>query len=163
MAVHENLSDVSDLLNLRVELCELFALNNVSEILEEICSLYFLLLFGIAGIDFPESLFEVPAFIPFKNLLFEIRPVVLQLWLPVNGDYDPFENLVGFGFPVIDIYFGQNLSINFGSQFNPLLPLFQVGLLVDLYLFSIHALFVVAFNVSLINSDLTVEFTHLYL
>lgn len=130
--INEYLCNGFNLLNLSMNFFELFAYNNIRIGLEEIGSLYFLLFFGITSVDFPKSRLEVLSLISFKNLLLEIRPVILWLWFSINGDDDPFKNLISFWFPVIDVYFGQSFGINFGSQVNSFLPFSGVDFLVDL-------------------------------
>jgi hypothetical protein len=96
MAVEENFSNLSDLLNLLGGLLQLFAGYYFVVSFQEILSLDSLLFSGSAGIDLSHSFSEVFSLVSVEDLIPEIRPVKLGVRFSINADDNPFENVIGF-------------------------------------------------------------------
>jgi len=130
VAVEENLSDALDFFDLFYGLFQLFTSDNVFECFEEILCLDFLLLSGTAWIDLTQSFPEIFAFISFEDLFLEVRPVKFGVRLSINSDNDPFEDIVGFGFSVVDFDFGKDIGVNFGGDLDSFFPFSEVLFLI---------------------------------
>ncbi len=123
VTVQKNFCHVSDLLNLSYGFFKLLAANYLRKSLKEVFSLYFLLFPCIAGVNPTQSLPEVFSFVSFKDLFLEIGPIEFSVRLTINGGNDPFKNFISFGFSVLDINFGKNVSVNFGGNLDSFFPL----------------------------------------
>jgi hypothetical protein len=116
-----------------------------------------LLLSGTARINLAQSFPEIFSFVSFKDLFLKVRPVKFGVRFSINGDNDPFEDIVGLGFSVFDFDFSEDISINFGCDLDSFFPFSEVLFLMDFDLFFILIFFIVIFKIPIIDFDLVIQ------
>ena len=152
-----NLCYLSDLFDLSCRLFQLLTWNYILECYDKVFGLYFLLLSGITCINLAQSLSEVSALLSFKNFLLKIGPIEFSIRFTINCNNDPFEDVISLWFSVLDIDFGENFSINLWGNLDSFFPFSEILFLIDFDLFFILIFFVVIFEFSFIDFDLSIQ------
>lgn len=112
---------------------------------------------GTAGINFAQSFSEIFSFVSFKDLFLKVRPVKFGVRFSINGDNNPFEDIVSPGFSVFDFDFSEDISVNFGCDLDSFFPFSEVLFLMGFDLFFILIFFIVVFKIPVIDFDLVIQ------
>ncbi len=112
---------------------------------------------GITGINLAQSFSEIISFVSFKDLFLKVRPVKFGVRFSINGDNNPFEDIVSPRFSVFDFDFSEDISINFGGNLDSFFPFSEVLFLIGFDLFFILIFFIIIFEIPVIDFDLVIQ------
>jgi hypothetical protein len=112
------------------EIFQLFRCQNLIVLLQKVLNLDYLFLFGICGIDLPQSFPKILPLILLKHLPLKIRPIELSFCLTINGHHNPLEQFIGQRFPILKLNIHELLNIDCLCDGDTVLPHGDVGFLV---------------------------------